>query len=128
LWQNQHPAHTEDTQLAIFLELAPTFPGFPAAIAHFHEVLIDVAKHIELGTELHGVTPEVLLQGPFSDAMTHAGQLALLRRLSGSPSHPKTSSSPTSRQKISAPINPNPAAPTRIGPRSRNRENVSCGL
>ena len=29
--------------------------------------------------------PEQLLQGPFSDAMTHAGQLAILRRLAGSP-------------------------------------------
>jgi hypothetical protein len=28
---------------------------------------------------------ENLLQGPFSDAMTHAGQLAMLRRLAGSP-------------------------------------------
>ena len=30
-------------------------------------------------------TPEQLLQGPLADAMTHAGQLAMLRRLSGSP-------------------------------------------
>ena len=26
-----------------------------------------------------------MLQGPFSDAMTHAGQLAMLRRLHGKP-------------------------------------------
>ncbi|HEY6802130.1 MAG TPA: hypothetical protein VI306_01005 [Pyrinomonadaceae bacterium] len=31
------------------------------------------------------LTPEQLLQGPFSDAMTHAGQLAILRGLAGSP-------------------------------------------
>jgi hypothetical protein len=67
----------------------PVMPDFFAAIAHFHEVLEDVASHIELGTELHGITPEILLQGPFSDAMTHAGQLALLRRLSGSPVPPE---------------------------------------
>jgi hypothetical protein len=67
----------------------PVMPDFFAAIAHFHEVLEDVASHIELGTELHGITPEILLQGPFSDAMTHAGQLALLRRLSGSPIPPE---------------------------------------
>ncbi len=30
-----------------------------------------------------------LLQGPFSDAMTHAGQLALLRRLVGAPVAPE---------------------------------------
>ena len=63
----------------------PVLPTFPDAIAHFHAVLTDVARHIEIGTELYGITPEVMLQGPFSDAMTHAGQLALLRRLSGSP-------------------------------------------
>ena len=67
----------------------PTSPDFLTAIAHFHEVLTDVARHIDLGTEMHGITPEVLLQGPFSDAMTHAGQLALLRRLSGSPVPPE---------------------------------------
>ena len=61
---------------------APEFPDFQAAVAHFHETLTDVARHIELGTPLK-VTPEILLQGPFSDAMTHAGQLALLRRLAG---------------------------------------------
>src|SRR5216683_28693 len=67
----------------------PILPDFSAAIAHFHEILTDVAKHIDLGTELHGITPEILLQGPFVDAMTHAGQLALLRRLAGVPVPPE---------------------------------------
>ena len=67
----------------------PLFSDFRDAVTHFHEVLADVARHLELGTALQGVTPEVLLQGPFSDAMTHAGQLALLRRLSGSPVPPE---------------------------------------
>ena len=62
---------------------APEFSDFQAAIAHFHETLADVARHIELGTKLQEVNLEILLQGPFSDAMTHAGQLALLRRLAG---------------------------------------------
>jgi hypothetical protein len=30
-------------------------------------------------------SPEKILQGPFMDAFTHAGQLALLRRMAGSP-------------------------------------------
>ncbi len=30
-------------------------------------------------------TPEKLLQGPISDALTHVGQLAMLRRMAGSP-------------------------------------------
>ena len=32
-----------------------------------------------------GRPPERLLQGPFADALTHVGQLAMLRRLAGSP-------------------------------------------
>ena len=68
---------------------APELPDFGAAVAHFHETLADVARHLELGTEFRSVTAEVLLQGPFSDAMTHAGQLAMLRRLAGSPVPPE---------------------------------------
>lgn len=68
---------------------APEFPDFRSAIAHFHETLADVARLVELGGELRDVTPEILLQGPFSDAMTHAGQLALLRRLAGNPVPPE---------------------------------------
>jgi hypothetical protein len=64
-------------------------PDFQDAIVHFHETLAEVARHIEKGSELRGITPEKLLQGPFSDAMTHAGQLAMLRRLSGSPVPPE---------------------------------------
>lgn len=36
-----------------------------------------------------GMTPARLLQGPFADAMTHAGQLAMLRRLAGAPVPPE---------------------------------------
>lgn len=68
---------------------APEFPDFQSAIVHFHEILADIARHLDGGTELREVSPEVLLQGPFSDAMTHAGQLALLRRLAGSPVPPE---------------------------------------
>jgi hypothetical protein len=68
---------------------APALSDFDAAVAHFHETLADVAHHLEAGTAFHGITPEALLHGPFSDAMTHAGQLAMLRRLAGSPIPPE---------------------------------------
>ena len=68
---------------------ALVLPDFRAAIEHFHETLADLARHLESGTEFKDITPEKLLQGPFSDAMTHAGQLALLRRLAGSPVPPE---------------------------------------
>ena len=67
----------------------PLLPDFAAAVAHFHETLADVARHLELGTEFRGITAEFLLQGSLSDAMTHAGQLAMLRRPAGSPVPPK---------------------------------------
>lgn len=53
----------------------PMLTDFGEAVAHFHEILTDVARHLEVGTEFPGITAESLLQGPFSDAMTHAGQL-----------------------------------------------------
>jgi len=92
----------------------PILPDFSAAIAHFHEILTDVAQHIDLGTELHGITPEILLQGPFSDAMTHAGQLALLRRLSGSPVPPENF--------IFADITPENLSPNQPQPRSPDKD------
>lgn len=64
-------------------------PSLDEEVARFHEMLHDLAMHLEAGDPLHEVTPEQLLQGPFSDAMTHAGQLAMLRRLHGSPVPPE---------------------------------------
>ena len=59
-------------------------------IQRFHEMLGVLAQHLRNGDPLlEGMTEERLLQGPFSDAMTHAGQLALLRRLAGAPVPPE---------------------------------------
>ncbi len=54
-------------------------------IARFHAMLEALSRHLAEGTALRGITEEQLLQGPLCDAMTHAGQLAMLRRLAGSP-------------------------------------------
>ena len=63
---------------------------FEEEIERFHEMLGLLAQHLRNGDELlEGMTEERLLQGPFSDAMTHAGQLALLRRLAGAPVPPE---------------------------------------
>jgi hypothetical protein len=67
----------------------PSFDEFGASVDHFHEILHDLVRHLEARTEFRGITPEIMLQGPFSDAMTHAGQLAMLRRLAGSPVAPE---------------------------------------
>lgn len=65
-------------------------PSLNEEIVRFHDMLQEVARHIEAGTPLlNGLSAERLLQGPFSDAMTHAGQLAMLRRLAGAPVPPE---------------------------------------
>ncbi len=56
-----------------------------AEIERFHEMLESLREHLDAGTPLKELTEEQLLQGQFSDAMTHAGQLAMLRRLHGRP-------------------------------------------
>ena len=67
----------------------PELDNFHDAVEHFHEILADLARHIEQGTEMRDITPERFLQGPLADVMTHAGQLAMLRRLAGSPVPPE---------------------------------------
>ena len=65
-------------------------PSLEAEIDRFHGIVGDLGEHLTNGTPLlQGMTPERLLQGPFSDAMSHAGQLAMLRRLAGNPVAPE---------------------------------------
>ncbi len=54
-------------------------------IRAFHEMLADLSGRFERGEAFTGITEERFLQGPFSDAMTHAGQLAMLRRMHEAP-------------------------------------------
>lgn len=67
----------------------PTPEDFQRDIDAFHEMLADLSDRLEKGEILTDITDEQLLQGPFSDAMTHTGQLAMLRRLHGSPVPPE---------------------------------------
>ena len=55
----------------------------------FHDMLTDLSTRLESEAQLQGITEVQLLQGPFADSMTHAGQLAMLRRLAGSPVPPE---------------------------------------
>lgn len=64
-------------------------PSFQDEMARFHEVLGELGKDLERGAPFRDTTPERMLQGPFADAMTHAGQLAMLRRLAGAPIPPE---------------------------------------
>lgn len=65
-------------------------PDLAAEVARLHETIEDLGRHLTAGTELKRYTEEQLLQGPLSDAMTHAGQLTMLRRLAGFPVPPES--------------------------------------
>ncbi len=58
---------------------------FRDEVQRFHEMLRDLDRHLDGESALNGMSLEQLLQGPLSDAMTHAGQLAMLRRFAGAP-------------------------------------------
>jgi hypothetical protein len=64
-------------------------PSFREEVLRFHEMLESLGSHFESGKKPTGISLEQLIQGPLSDAMTHAGQLAMLRRLEGSPVPPE---------------------------------------
>jgi hypothetical protein len=57
-------------------------------VERFHAVLGSLSEHFNSG-EFSRMSPERFLQGPLSDAMSHAGQLAMLRRLFSSPVPPE---------------------------------------
>ena len=84
---------------------------FVEEVERFHETLEDLARHLDAGTSLRDATPERLLQGPFADAMTHAGQLAMLRRLSGSPIPPENFVEAGISETNLGPAQPEPVSP-----------------
>src|SRR5215472_13226713 len=55
--------------------------SWEAEVRRFYGLLRDLDRLLESGAPLTGRTEEQLLQGPLADAMTHIGQLAMLRRL-----------------------------------------------
>jgi len=51
-------------------------------VKRFHSTLKAFDVYLASGEPLHA-NPEALFQGPIADALTHIGQLAMLRRLAG---------------------------------------------
>ena len=91
--------------------------SFDEEIERFHELLGLLAQHLRNGDALmEGMTEERLLQGPFSDAMTHAGQLALLRRLAGAPVAPENFIVAEIKEERLGPDQPRPVSPDKIWP------------
>ena len=62
--------------------------SYEAEVERYFALLRELAERLQ-DVELSDAAAERLLQGPLADAMTHVGQLALLRRLSGSPIPPE---------------------------------------
>ena len=66
-------------------EWSASRPGaWDADMARLFAVLGAFDRRLESGAPL-GVEPERLLQGPVADALTHIGQIAMLRRMAGCP-------------------------------------------
>jgi hypothetical protein len=60
-------------------------PTFAAEVDRFHATLARLRHDLADSAHEARITDEQFLQGPLADVMTHAGQLALLRRLAGAP-------------------------------------------
>ena len=94
---------------------ADPLDSFEREIARFHDMLGDLARHLDAGTRA-SITAEQLLQGPLADAMTHAGQLAMLRRLAGSPIRPENFIYAAISPANLGPDQPPPARPDKTWP------------
>jgi hypothetical protein len=55
-------------------------------VARFFAALKAFDQRLGSGAPL-GVSEEKMFQGPIADALTHTGQIAMLRRLAGCPIH-----------------------------------------
>ena len=89
----------------------PALPEFAAEIARFHQTLSLLSDLISRCSTWRAIAPEQLLQGPLADAMTHAGQLAMLRRLAGSPVPPENFVFAAIQTDNTGPGQPLPVAP-----------------
>ena len=63
----------------------PRLPTLDDEVERFHSLLEALRDDLADETLTARIRDEQFLQGPLADAMTHVGQLALLRRLHGAP-------------------------------------------
>jgi hypothetical protein len=98
------------------LRATATWPTFAAEVAQFHATLADLATLVTAAPDWASITPKQLLQGPLSDAMSHAGQLAMLRRLAGRPVPPENFVFARVSPENLGPDQPDPASPDREWP------------
>jgi hypothetical protein len=63
----------------------PRLANLSEETARFHELLAALSRDFADSSLTARIRDEQFLQGPLADAMTHAGQLAFMRRLHGHP-------------------------------------------
>lgn len=98
-------------------------PTLVDELDRFHQMLATISEHLAKGDPLlNGITEERLLQGPFSDAMTHAGQLAMLRRLYGDPVPPENFVVANVSANNLTPDQPAPVSPDEFWPEALNKQ------
>ena len=92
-------------------------PSLADEVTRFHQMLEDLGQDLSSGTQLcEGMTEEQLLQGPLADAMTHAGQLAMLRRFAGAPVAPENFIVANIQSGNVGPQQPTPVSPDEVWP------------
>lgn len=84
---------------------------FAEEVARLHEQLTLLGKDLADESLTCRLTDEQLLQGPLADAMTHVGQLAMLRRFVGAPVPSENFIHATVRASNLGAAQPAPAAP-----------------
>jgi len=78
-------------------------------VSRFHEGLRSLDEYLVSNQPL-GVSAELLFQGPVADALTHVGQIAMLRRMAGSPVRAENYSR---AEIVAGRVGPEQAIPTR---------------
>lgn len=58
-------------------------------VARFFTLLKELDALLASDAQVRGYNDERMMQGPLADAMSHVGQLAMLRRLAGAPTAPE---------------------------------------
>jgi hypothetical protein len=84
---------------------------FAAELERFHATLEALSMDFADNSLTATITDEQFLHGPLADAMTHVGQLAMLRRMVGSPVPSENFIQADVRAENLSPAQPEPRAP-----------------
>ena len=91
----------------------PRLPAFADEVARFHDTLGALREDFGASALAASISDEQFLHGPLADAMTHVGQLAMLRRLAGTPVASENFIFATISVANLSPDQPEPASPDR---------------